>query len=347
MAHHMIAKLLAGKVPVGETVTVKGWVRTRRDSKAGLSFVNVHDGTCFAPIQVVAPGDLPNYADRDQAAERRLLGRRHRRTGGLAGPGPERRAEGGGRSRSWAGSTTPRPTRCSPSATSMEYLREVAHLRPRTNIFGAVTRVRNCLAQAMHRFFHEHGFYWIHTPIITASDCRGRRRDVPRLHPGPGQPAAHARGQDRLQPGLLRPRGLPDRVRAAQRRDLLLRPEPGLHLRPDLPRRELQHQPPPVGVLDDRAGDRLRRPEGRRRPGRGLPAVHLQGRAGRARRRHGVLRRARRQGGRVTRLESFVDEQLRAHELHRGRRGAGEGAAQVRVPRHAGAWTCRPSTSAT
>jgi asparaginyl-tRNA synthetase len=60
-----------------------------------------------------------------------------------------------------------------PKRHTFEYLREVAHLRPRTNTFGAVARVRNCLAQAIHRFFHERGFYWIHTPIITASDCEG------------------------------------------------------------------------------------------------------------------------------------------------------------------------------
>ena len=65
MADHKISTLLKGQVATGQTVTVKGWVRTRRDSKAGLSFIQVHDGTCFDPIQVVAPGDLPNYIDQD------------------------------------------------------------------------------------------------------------------------------------------------------------------------------------------------------------------------------------------------------------------------------------------
>ena len=77
------------------------------------------------------------------------------------------------RSRSSAGSTTPTPTRSSPSRTRFEFLREVAHLRPRTNVIGAVTRVRHTLAQAIHRFFHERGFVWVNTPIITAADAEG------------------------------------------------------------------------------------------------------------------------------------------------------------------------------
>jgi asparaginyl-tRNA synthetase len=91
-----------------------------------------------------------------------------------------------------------------PKQHTFEYLREVAHLRPRTNTFGAVARVRHTLAMAIHRFFHERGFYWIHTPIITAQRRRGRGRDVPRLHAGPGQPAAHAGRRGRLLAGLLR-----------------------------------------------------------------------------------------------------------------------------------------------
>ena len=122
---------------------------------------------------------------------------------------------------------------------TFEYLREVAHLRPRTNVFGAVTRVRHTIAQAIHRFFHEHGFFWVHTPIITASDAEGRGRDVPRLDARPGEPAAHAARQGRLRAGFLRPRGVPHRVGPAQRRDLLPGAEQGLHVRADVPRREL------------------------------------------------------------------------------------------------------------
>jgi asparaginyl-tRNA synthetase len=168
----MISKLLSGEVPVGRTVTIKGWVRTRRDSKAGLSFLNVHDGTCFAPLQVVVPGDLPNYADE---VLRLGAGCSVAVTGELApsqgqGQAVELRASAV-EVIGWVDEPETYPMQ--PKRHSMEYLREVAHLRSRTNVIGAATRVRNCLAQAVHRFYHERGFFWIHTPIITASDCEG------------------------------------------------------------------------------------------------------------------------------------------------------------------------------
>ena len=125
---------------------------------------------------------------------------------------------------------------------------------------------------------------------------RGCRRDVPRQHARPRQPVggpAHARGARRLQPGLLRPRGVSHRERSAQRRDVLPGAVEGLHLRPDVPRREQQHQPPPRRVLDDRARDRVRRSAGRCRSGRVVPQVHPHGAAERARRRPEVLRRTR------------------------------------------------------
>ena len=172
MAHHMISKLLSGAVPVGETVTIKGWVRTRRDSKAGLSFLNVHDGTCFAPLQVVVPGDLPNYADE---IVRLGAGCSVAVTGELvASQGQGQAVELKAASVQVVGWVDdPETYPVQPKRHTMEYLREVAHLRSRTNVIGAATRVRNCLAQAVHRFYHERGFFWIHTPIITASDCEG------------------------------------------------------------------------------------------------------------------------------------------------------------------------------
>ena len=172
MTAHSIAALLAGKVSVGTEVTVKGWVRSRRDSKAGLSFVQVHDGSCFDPIQVVAPSDLPNYADEVQKLVTACA---------VIATGELVESQGKGQSVEiqaksievvgWVDDPETYPMQ--PKRHSMEYLREQAHLRPRTNTFGAMTRVRNCLAQATHRYFHEHGYYWIHTPIITASDCEG------------------------------------------------------------------------------------------------------------------------------------------------------------------------------
>jgi len=172
MAHERIARLLDGSLPVGSTVEVRGWIRSRRDSKAGLSFLQVHDGSCFDPLQVVAAADLPNYAEE-------IL----RLTTGcsVVCRGELVASQGKGQSVELkAGSVevvgwveNPDTNPMQPKRHSMEYLREMAHLRPRTNTFGAVSRVRNCLAQATHRFFHERGFLWIHTPIITASDCEG------------------------------------------------------------------------------------------------------------------------------------------------------------------------------
>ena len=163
---------LAGKLPVGGEVTVRGWVRTRRDSKAGLSFINVSDGSCFAPIQVVAPASLPNYESEV----------RHVTAGcAVIARGTLVASQGQGQSYELQASHVdvvgwvedPETYPIQPKAHSLEFLREVAHLRPRTNLFGAVTRIRHCLAQAVHRFFHEQGFYWVNTPIVTTSDAEG------------------------------------------------------------------------------------------------------------------------------------------------------------------------------
>jgi len=172
MAVVSVQQALSGSETPGSEVTVRGWVRTRRDSKAGLSFVNVSDGSCFAPIQVVAPSDLANY---ESEVKRLSAGCAVIATGTLSP------SQGQGQSFEiqataievvgWVDDPETYPIQ--PKAHSLEFLREVAHLRPRTNLFGAVTRIRHCLAQAVHRFFHEEGFYWINTPIITTSDAEG------------------------------------------------------------------------------------------------------------------------------------------------------------------------------
>lgn len=167
-----IAAVLGGQIPLGSQVIVQGWVRTRRDSKAGLSFITVHDGSCFDPLQVVVAAGLPNYASE---ALHLTAGCALRVTGELVasvgkGQSVELRADAievvG-----WVDDPETYPV--SPKPHSFEYLRSVAHLRPRTNSIGAIARVRHCLAQAVQRFFHEQGYLWIHTPIITASDCEG------------------------------------------------------------------------------------------------------------------------------------------------------------------------------
>jgi asparaginyl-tRNA synthetase len=168
----MIADLLEGKVQPGERVVVQGWVRTRRDSKAGISFVNVHDGSCQDAIQVVAGGDLPNYA----AEVQRLTAGCSVTVAGelVATPGRPQPVEVRAESVEVVGWVDdPETYPIQPKQHSFEFLREVAHLRPRTNTFGAVARVRHALAMATHRFFHERRFFWVHTPIITTSDAEG------------------------------------------------------------------------------------------------------------------------------------------------------------------------------
>jgi len=156
----------------GDVVRIRGWVRTRRDSKAGLSFLQIHDGSCFDSIQVVAPGELPNYADEVQ---RLTTGCSVECEGTLVasqGKGQSVEVQASAiRPVGWVEDpdTYPVPAK----RHTFEYLREVAHLRVRTNTFSAIARVRHCLAQAVHRYFHENGFYWVHTPIITGSDCEG------------------------------------------------------------------------------------------------------------------------------------------------------------------------------
>jgi len=161
---------LAGKIPEGGEATVRGWVRTVRGS-AALAFVNVTDGSCFAPIQVVANDTLGNF-DEVKAL-----------TPGCSviARGTLVKSQGKGQSFEIQASDIeivglvedPLTYPIQPKPMSAEFLREVAHLRPRTNLFGAVTRIRNCLAQAVHRFFHHNGFNWISTPIITTSDAEG------------------------------------------------------------------------------------------------------------------------------------------------------------------------------
>jgi asparaginyl-tRNA synthetase len=160
------------KDSIGREARVQGWIRTRRDSKAGLSFIALHDGSCFDTLQIVAPGDLPNYENEIQ-----------RLTSGCAIVATGEVVESQGKGQAfelkaesievvgWVDDPDTYPI--SQKRHTFEYLREVAHLRVRTNTFGAVARVRHCLAMAVHRFFHERGFYWVHTPIITGADCEG------------------------------------------------------------------------------------------------------------------------------------------------------------------------------
>ncbi len=167
-----IKQALKGDIEFDTTVTIKGWVRNRRDSKAGFSFVVMHDGSCFDGIQVIADKSLENYTDEIKHL-----------TTGCSAIITGQLVKSGGKGQSCEIQATsvevtgmvddPETYPVQPKRHTMEFLRSVAHLRPRTNTFSAMTRVRNTLAQAVHRFFHSNGFNWISTPIITASDCEG------------------------------------------------------------------------------------------------------------------------------------------------------------------------------
>ncbi|GAA0580005.1 asparagine--tRNA ligase [Rhizomicrobium electricum] len=164
--------ILKGQAPQDETVTVKGWVRTRRDSKAGISFLQVSDGSSFHPVQVVVPNTLANYADEVL----KLTAGCAVEASGKIVPSPAKGQPFEMQAESvtvvgWVEDPDHYPIQ--PKPHTVEYLREVAHLRPRTNIIGASARVRHTLAQAIHGFFNKEGFVWVNTPIITASDCEG------------------------------------------------------------------------------------------------------------------------------------------------------------------------------
>ncbi|WP_372877793.1 asparagine--tRNA ligase [Spongiibacter marinus] len=167
-----VKKLLNGSVELGATVEIKGWLRSRRDSKGGFSFLALNDGSTQHALQVVAPGELANY---QSDVQRLTAGCSLRVVGTLVA------SQGKGQSveiqaeeievYGWVDDPDTYPI--AKKRHSFEYLRGVAHLRPRTNTFGAITRVRTVLANAVHRYFFERDFQWINTPLITASDCEG------------------------------------------------------------------------------------------------------------------------------------------------------------------------------
>ena len=156
---------------IGNSAKVSGWVRTRRDSKAGFSFIEINDGSCQGNIQIIAPAELANY---DADIKRLSAGCSITATGEIK--------ESGGKGQAteilaseveihgWA---DPETYPLQKKRHTMEKLREWAHLRPRTNTFGAVARVRNSITNSIHQFFQEDGFLYINTPVITASDCEG------------------------------------------------------------------------------------------------------------------------------------------------------------------------------
>lgn len=171
MIKQSIKSSLAGDA-LNEKICVQGWVRTRRDSKAGFSFIALNDGSSFHPIQIIAPAEMANYADEVM----------HLTTGcAIRVEGTLVESQGKGQKFEIQADKVdvlgmvedPETYPVQPKRHTMEFLRSVAHLRPRTNTFLAVNRVRHSASQTIHRYFHERDFFWVNTPIITASDCEG------------------------------------------------------------------------------------------------------------------------------------------------------------------------------
>ncbi|HIM35649.1 MAG TPA: asparagine--tRNA ligase, partial [Pseudomonadales bacterium] len=171
MYRHSIKAVLNDDIGLDKRVQINGWVRSRRTSKSGFSFLTIHDGSCFSSLQVVADQSLLNYEviteiatgtalcvtgevvqSQGQEQDRELRAERVEIIGAIEDPESYPIAK---------------------KRHSFEYLRSMAHLRPRTNTFGAIARVRNAVAQAVHNYFATNGFVWINTPIITATDCEG------------------------------------------------------------------------------------------------------------------------------------------------------------------------------
>ncbi len=164
-----IAELLKSGQP-DQIVTIQGWVRTKREQKS-FTFLEVNDGSCLAGLQAVVNNDLTNY---EALIKRISTGASVSVTGKLvASQGKGQRVEVQATELIVHGEADPETYPLQKKRHSFEYLREIGHLRSRTNTLSAVFRVRNACATAVHQFFQEQGFLWIHTPILTASDCEG------------------------------------------------------------------------------------------------------------------------------------------------------------------------------
>lgn len=165
-----VASLLKTAKPE-DSVVVKGWVRTRRDSKNGFSFIELNDGSCMSNLQIVVDADIPDYAETIKQV---TTGASLAVTGTVKeSPGKGQTIELHATSLQVLGIADPATFPLQKKGHSFEFLREIAHLRPRTNSFGAVARVRNCISRSIHNFFQSRGFLYINTPIITTSDCEG------------------------------------------------------------------------------------------------------------------------------------------------------------------------------
>ena len=257
MAHILIKKLYT-EMPSANLsdVTVNGWVRTMRESKS-FAFVELNDGSYFRNLQVVLEADkLPNYRELTKQI---TLGAAVEFTGTLVlTPDMKQPFELKAESVTVVGES-PVDYPLQKKRHTLEYLRTIQHLRPRANLFQCAFRVRSAAAQAIHRFFHDKGYLYVHTPLITGSDCEGAGEMFRVTTLDPDALPMTEDGKVDFSKDFFGKARLPHRLRPAERRDLRSGLPQRLHLRPDLPRRSLLHPPPRRRVLDDRAGNCLRR----------------------------------------------------------------------------------------
>jgi asparaginyl-tRNA synthetase len=170
MSRRKVAAILK-EGPVGAEVDVRGWIRTKRESKQGFAFVELNDGSCLRNLQIVVDQNVPGYAEFLKLL---TTGASIRAVGEVkASPAKGQAVEVHARELTVYGVAEADKYPLQKKGHSFEFLREIAHLRPRTNTFGAISRIRNALCAAIHDFFQSRGFLYVHTPIITTSDCEG------------------------------------------------------------------------------------------------------------------------------------------------------------------------------
>jgi asparaginyl-tRNA synthetase len=267
MSYTKVAAIFAdGDALSGKEITVAGWAKTIRDMKT-FGFIELNDGSCFRNLQVVADASiLSNYKE----IVSQNVGAALSVTGTVVlTPDAKQPLELKAATINVEGTSTP-DYPLQKKRHSVEYLRTIQHLRPRTNLFSATFRVRSVAAYAVHEFFQNRGFVYTSHPHHHRLRLRGRRRDVPRHHAGSRKPPRTEDGSvDYSQDFFGKATNLTvsGQLNAENFRHGLRR---RLHLRPHLPGRELQHRPPCRRVLDDRAGDGLLRSGGR-------PGVHGHG----------------------------------------------------------------------
>jgi len=168
-ARQKISEILLKK-DIGTAITVMGWVRSKRESKAGLAFIEINDGSCFENLQIVVLVDWPQYGS---VVPKLYTGTSVQVQGQLTASQGKQAVELQASHIEILGESDPLKYPIAKQKMTYEHLREFTHLRARTNTFGALARLRDLLAQSIHEFFHERGFIWVHTPIITANDCEG------------------------------------------------------------------------------------------------------------------------------------------------------------------------------